>query len=99
MTMYAAMACAHFGAGRYAKAFSWAEMAVREKPTVVVTTGVAAASAALAGRHADAQKMMQLLQQAGPKLRLSNLKDVISYLRPKDLDRWSEGLRMAGLPE
>ena len=99
MTMYAAMACAHFGAGRYAEAFSWAEMAVREKPTVVVTTGVAAASAALAGRHADAQKMMQLLQQAGPELRLSNLKDVVSYLRPKDFDRWSEGLRMAGLPE
>ena len=99
MTMYAAMAWAHFGAGRYDKAFSWAEMAVREKPTIVVTTMVGAASAALAGKQAEAQKMMQRLQQAGPKLRLSNLKEVISYLRPKDFDRWSAGLRKAGLPE
>ena len=99
MTMYAAMAWAHFGAGRYDKAYSWAEMAVREKPTIVVTTMVGAASAALAGKPIEAQKMMQRLQQAGPKLKLSNLKDVISYLRPKDFDRWSEGLRKAGLPE
>ena len=72
---------------------------MREKPTIVVTTMVGAASAALAGKQAEAQKMMLRLQQAGPKLRLSNLKDVISYMRPKDFDRWSEGLRKAGLPE
>jgi hypothetical protein len=48
-----------FDAGRYDKAFSWTEMAVREKPTVIVTTMVGAASAALAGKYTEAQKMKQ----------------------------------------
>ena len=99
MTMYAAMATAHFAADRYEESFSWAEMAVREKPTILVTTGVAAASAALAGRQVDARRMMQRVREAAPKLRLSNLKDVISYLRPKDFENWENGLRKAGLPD
>jgi tetratricopeptide (TPR) repeat protein len=99
LTTHAAMASAHFIAGRYNDAFSWAEMAVREKPTVMVTTAVAAASAALAGRPAEAEKMIQRLRQIAPRLRLSNLKDMISYLRPRDFDRWAKGLQKAGLPE
>lgn len=99
MTMYAAMAWTNLNAGRYDEAFSWAEMAVREKPTILVTTSVAAASAALAGRHAEARKMMQRLREAAPMLRLSNLKDVVSYLRPKDFEKWVDGLRKAGLPD
>ena len=31
-SMYSALAFAHFFAGRYTEAVSWAEMAVREKP-------------------------------------------------------------------
>ncbi len=98
-TMQAHLASAHFSAGRYEEAYSWAEMAVRGKPNQLFTTAIAAASSALAGRHAESQKMMQRLREAAPLLRLSNLKDVMSYLRPNDLNSWSEGLRKAGLPE
>ena len=98
-TMHAAMAWAHFSVGRYEEAFAWAEMAVRGKPTQLVTTAIAAASSALAGRRADSQKMLQYLRAAAPSLRLANLKDVMSFLPSKDFDRWIDGLRKAGLPE
>jgi TolB-like protein/Tfp pilus assembly protein PilF len=98
-TMQAHLASAHFIAGRYEEACSWAEMAVRGKPTQLFATAIAAASSALAGRHTASQRMMQRLREAAPWLRLSNLKDVMSYLRPKDFKTWSEGLQKAGLPE
>ena len=52
--MQAATAAAHFFAGRYAEALSWAEMSIREQPDFIPSTVVAAASAALAGNHAAA---------------------------------------------
>ena len=74
-------------------------MAVREKPNFLLQRCLAAASAALAGRLAEAQTSMVHLRGIDPALRISNLKDVISYLRPEDFAKWAEGLRMAGLPE
>ena len=99
-TMQAAMATAHLVAGRYEEACSWAEMAVRGRPPKqLFVSALAAATTALAGRHDESQKMMLYVREAAPLLRLSNLKDLISYHRPRDFDRWSEGLRKAGLPE
>ena len=39
------------------------------------------------------------LRSIDPALRLSNLGDIISYLRSEHFVRWVEGLRLAGLPE
>ena len=77
-TMQAAMSCAHFIARRYADAFSWAELAMRGKP-LLISMCVAAASAALAGREAEATRRMLQLREAAPKLRLSNVDDVMSF--------------------
>ena len=75
-------------------------MAARNRPPKqLFASALAAASSALAGRHDESQKMMLYVREAAPCLRLSNLKDVISYHRPREFDRWSEGLRKAGLPE
>ncbi len=98
-TMQADIACAHFFAGRYDEAWSWAETAVREKPDYGFPTCVAAASAALAGRLAEAEKAMARLRQLMPELRISNLKDLFPIQRSEDFARWAEGLRKAGLPE
>jgi hypothetical protein len=46
-----------------------------------------------------AQKAMVRLREIDPSLRISNLREVISYLRSEDLAKWEEGLRKAGLPE
>jgi hypothetical protein len=97
-SMLAAMASAHLTAGRYAEALSWAEAAVREKPFLLPTMAVAA-SAALAGRLADAHKAMARLRQLDPTLRLSNIRTVFPMRRDEHIARWVEGLRQAGLPE
>ena len=97
--MQAATAAAHFFAGRYAEALSWAEMSIREHPDYIPSTSVAAASGALAGNHAAAGKAMARLRQLMPELRISNLKDLWPIRRAEDFDRWAEGMRKAGLPE
>ena len=98
-SMQSAIAIAHFVASRYAEALSMAETAMRERPNVVLPICVAAASAALAGRVSEAEGLVDRLLQVAPELSVSNLRDVFSYLRAKDFERWMAGLRKAGLPE
>ncbi|MCI0430076.1 MAG: CadC-family transcriptional regulator [Rhodospirillales bacterium] len=97
--MQAAAASAHFFAGRYSEASSWAEMAVRDNPYHMMSSSTAAASHALAGRLAEAQRALARLREIDPALRVSNLHDFAPVRRPEDLDRLAEGLRKAGLPE
>jgi adenylate cyclase len=96
--MQTATAFAHLISGRYDEASSWAETAIREQPNFFIATCVAAASAALAGRVPEAEKAMTRLRQLNPALRLSNLEGLLPFRRREDFDRWSEGLRKAGLP-
>jgi TolB-like protein/class 3 adenylate cyclase len=97
--MQAVTAFAHFFAGRYDQALSWAEAAMREQSNFLIATCVGAASGALAGKLAEAEKAMARLRQLNPALRLSNLEDLLPFRRPQDFDRWAEGLQKAGLPE
>jgi len=54
----------------------------------------------LAGQINDAKKFAGLLLQADPQRRMSNLVDVLGpYRRAEDIERYKEGLRLAGLPE
>jgi tetratricopeptide (TPR) repeat protein len=92
-------AYAHFFAGRYDEASSWAEKAFRERPSYMPALRIAAASNALAGRLAEARTAMGCLRQLDSALRVSNLNDLLPLRRPEDLVRFSEGLRIAGLPE
>ncbi len=98
--MQAATAYAHFFAGRYDVASSWAGMALRERPDSLNSMHIAAASNALAGRLEEARKVLARLRQLDPTLRVSNLRDTLGpYRRPEDVPRLEEGLRQAGLPE
>jgi tetratricopeptide (TPR) repeat protein len=98
--MQAAMAYAHFYAGRYDEACSWLETALRERPDFVPAVRMIAASNALAGRAEKAKKACARLQQLDPALRISNFRDGLApYRRPEDLAKMEEGLRKAGLPE
>jgi tetratricopeptide (TPR) repeat protein len=97
--MYSAMAAAHFFAGRYTEALSWAEKAMRERPNYLLPTMVAAASSALAGRLADAERAMVQVRRLDPALRISNLMGWYFMSRPEYSAKWEEGLRLAGLPE
>lgn len=97
--MQAGMALAHFFAGRFDAALSWAEKAYRELPSFLMVVGIIAASHALAGRSDEAQRAMRYLRQLDPALRVSSLSDWLPIRRPEDLATFAEGLRRAGLPE
>jgi TolB-like protein/tetratricopeptide (TPR) repeat protein len=97
--MQAATAHAHFVAGRYDEASSWAEMALRELPETHAVLRITAASNALAGHMEEAKKVGTRLRRLDPTLRVSNLRNVGGPFRPEALARYEEGLRKAGLPE
>jgi tetratricopeptide (TPR) repeat protein len=98
-TMYGAMAAAHFFAGRYIESSSWAERSLLEMPNYLPAAIVAAASNALAGRPAEAQRAMTRVRQLDPPLRISNIQELFLIKQPEDLTKWKEALRLAGLPE
>ena len=97
--MQAGMAAAHLFLGRIDMASSWAEKAFRDLPSFLLVSAVLAASHALAGRKAEAQRAMDHLHQIDPALRLSNLSDWLPIHRPENLATLVDGLRRAGLPE
>ena len=98
--MRSVTAYAHFLAGRYDVASSWAEKAVRDSPTfLMLGLCICAASNALAGRFETAKRDMARAVRYVPDLRASNLKDFFPFRRAEDLAMFAEGLRKAGLPE
>ena len=92
-------AFAHFYAGRCDEARSWAERALQENPNSYPALRISAASNALLGRMGDAQKAMARLRQIDPALRIADLKNLVPRRRPEDLAKFTEGLRIAGLPD
>lgn len=68
-------------------------------PSLLLVAATLAASHALAGRMAEAQRAMDHLRQLDPALRLSNLADWLPIHRPENLATLVDGLRRAGLPE
>jgi TolB-like protein/class 3 adenylate cyclase len=92
-------AAAHFLAGRYDEASSWAETALRTHANYAPALRMAAASHALAGRFAEATKFMIRMRQIDLDLRASKLAELAPFRRSEDLVRYAEGLLKAGLPE
>jgi tetratricopeptide (TPR) repeat protein len=58
---------AHFWAGRYDEALSWAKLALREQPDSHGALRIAAASCALAGRDEEAKRLMARLLEIDPR--------------------------------
>jgi len=98
--MQEGMAHAHFFAGRYDEALSWAKMALRELPVSHTALRIAAASCALAGRDEEAKRLIVRLLEIDPALRLSNFQNVLGpYRHPEHPAKYADALRKAGLPE
>jgi tetratricopeptide (TPR) repeat protein len=94
----AAMAYAHFFAGRYDDASQFALSAIRERPNYMTGLRVAAASDAAAGRRSTAKPLVARMTELDPHLGISTLPLVLP-LRPTDLCKWADSLRSAGLPD
>jgi len=93
-------ALAHFCAGRYDDAVTWAENALREEPDARPALRHLAAGHALRGSLEEAQNAVLRYRGFDPELRVSRIEDVIApFRRAEDRARYIEGLRKAGLPE
>lgn len=97
--MQAGMALASFFAGRYDRALAWTDKALVDLPSLLVAVALQAGSHALAGHAQEAAKAMERLRALDPTLTLSNLRDWMPLHRPEDFKRFSDALRLAGLPE
>jgi TolB-like protein len=99
IAMQAGTAFAHFLAGRYEQASSWTEKAVWAQANYLTSIRIAAASKALAGKHADAREAAARLRQLDPTMCIANVREWATLRRPEDLARLEDGLRKAGVPE
>jgi adenylate cyclase len=90
---------AHFCAGRYDDAVSWAEKALGEAPNFAPALRSLAAAKALAGRLEDAQEAIARMRELDSGYRISDVKDRFPSRRPEYIAKYEEGLRKAGLPE
>ena len=98
--MQQGIAHAHFFAGRYDEALTWAKKALRGLPDFHIALRIAAASCALAGRDEEAKKLMARLLEIDPALRTSNLQNLLGpYRQPEYPAKFADALRKAGLPE
>ena len=71
-----------------------------ERPNILATLRIAAASNALAGRLDKAQEAVARALELDPDMRLSNLKERIGIFgQPQDYANYAGALRKAGLPE
>jgi TolB-like protein len=95
--MRAATGFGHFSSGRYDEAVWWAQKACLEQPNFPVAWRLLAASAALAGRPDQAQEAAARAMKLDPGFLTSKLANYATLRRPEDVDRYEEGLRLAGL--
>jgi tetratricopeptide (TPR) repeat protein len=99
-TMRAAMAHALFFLDKYDEAMAWAEKTLRENPNAHPSLRVLAASAAFANRMDVARNTGARLRSVDPEFRLSRLASYLGpHQNPEFIEKYTEGLRLAGLPE
>ena len=93
------MAMAHMFQGRNEQALIWATKALARQSNWMPAMRCSAAANALAGNIDEAQKVMVRMLQLHPAFNVSYCRYLSPYRRPQDIEKFIEGLRLAGLPE
>ena len=93
----AGFAFAHFFAGRYDEASSWAERAIRQQPNFLPATRIFAASCAYLSRLEDAKRAMDRLRHFNPTQPVFDPRRPLPFRRTQDVARYQEGMRKAEL--
>jgi tetratricopeptide (TPR) repeat protein len=97
---FAAMAHACYFLDRYEEALDQAQHMLRRNPDNHTGLRIGAASAAFAGRVDEAHQLVARLQAVDPAFCISRLREYLGpYQRPEFVEKYAEGLRLAGLPE
>jgi TolB-like protein/class 3 adenylate cyclase/Tfp pilus assembly protein PilF len=98
--MRTGMAHALFFLDKYDEAMAWAESLLRENPEAHPGLRIFAASAAFANMTDTAREMGARLHATDPEFRISRLGSYLGpYQKPEFVEKYAQGLRLAGLPE
>ncbi len=98
-TAHSGMAWAHFLAGRYEEASSWAAATIRRQPNFLAGCRVMMACQAMSGRVEEAREACRIALQLDPTQRISRIRDVAPFRRAEDIEALARAYRIAGLPE
>jgi tetratricopeptide (TPR) repeat protein len=93
------LAHAHFFLDRHEEALQWAEGHARDNPNAHPAFRICAASAAFSGKMDQARRFAARLKQIDPAFRVSRLEDHLGPWPHEFLEKYKQGLRLAGLPE
>jgi TolB-like protein/class 3 adenylate cyclase len=97
---FSAMAHAYFFLDRHEEALAVAEQMVRYNPQMNAGLRIGTASAAFAGHRDTARMLAARLQAIDPAFRVSRLNEYLGpYQQSAFVEKYAEGLRLAGLPE
>ncbi|MCX5516328.1 hypothetical protein C3941_17050 [Kaistia algarum] len=96
---YAGMATCHFMLGDYADAARLARLALDSRPGMIWANRLLATSASLAGDLDTARRAVAQLRRDRPDMTLAEVRLAVHNLGGDQLERYMEGLRLAGLPE
>ncbi len=94
-----ALAHAYFFLDRYEDALRVAESMLHHDPDGHPWLRIGTVSAAFAGQMDVARKFASRLELRDPALRVSRLEDYLGPYRAEFIEKYKQGLRMAGLPE
>jgi adenylate cyclase len=95
----AGLAGAHYFAGRFGDASTWAEKSLQPRPHHPPTHWIYMASLGMAGRIADARKAYEVYCKLDPAARISTIRGRTPMRLEQDIERLAAGLRLAGMPE
>jgi adenylate cyclase len=96
---YAGMATCHFILGNYEEAVRWTQRSLHDRPGMVWANRLLATAAAHAGDLDLARSAVQRLLAAHPDLTIRHVVGAIHNIDGAYLDRYVQGLKLAGLPE
>jgi TolB-like protein len=94
-----ALSWAHFMAGHYEEAVTLGRRAIRQQPNFQPGLRVFAVACVKAGKLEEGRAAIARMLELNPAFRVSNIKDVMTLLRPEDLAAYEDALRVAGLPD
>jgi TolB-like protein/tetratricopeptide (TPR) repeat protein len=90
-------ALAHFSAGQYRDALSWARKSILDSPGIVTGYRILVVSCALAGELDEARSALEIVKRLQPDLSLRWIEESILFTREKARQDIIEGFRLAGL--
>ncbi len=95
--MHIGLGLAHFAAGRYAEALRYPLMVLDERPGMTWPYRDVAAYRAHAGDLPGARDALEKFIYLRPPMTLASIADGLKFMEGPLLDRYMEGLRMAGM--